>query len=171
MVKPCARVATSLTGPVEPLGGERDHRGARRHRALRAKRAADKAGDDAHLLRLDAEPRRHAVLQPIDELARLIDGETIVGPHAGGGEQFDRIVMLGRRAVFGVDHDLGAGNGACGVAGLRQVLVLVRFLRRIAFLEALRAETGGRRLFVISRLDALRPPRWRPRTYPPRPPR
>src|SRR5579872_1201538 len=61
-----------LYGPVEPFGRKRNHGGAGRHHTLRAKRATDIVADDTNLFRLDAEPLRHAVLQPINELARLI---------------------------------------------------------------------------------------------------
>ena len=93
-----------LDRPVEPSGRERDERRARRHHALRAERAADIAADHTHLVRLDAEPLRDAILEAVDELARLIDGELVVRPHAGGREQLDRVVVLRRRLVFRIDR-------------------------------------------------------------------
>ena len=58
--------------------------------------------------------------------------------------------MLGRRFVFGVDRDLGAGDRSVRVAGLRQMLVLLRYLGGVLFLQSLRAERRGGRLFVVT---------------------
>ena len=111
--------------------------------------------DHADLFRLDAEPLRDAVLQPVDELARLVDRQLIAGPHAGGGEQLDRIVVLRRRAVFRIDLDVGAADRRLGIAGLRQILVLLRDFGRIFLLQALRAEGRGRRLRRIGHFDSV----------------
>ena len=53
-----------------------------------------------HLVGIDAEPLGDAVLEPVDELARLIDRQLVAGPDAGGREQLHRIVMLRRRGIL-----------------------------------------------------------------------
>ena len=123
MVKPWSRVGDELDRAVELLGRQRDQRGARRHLRLGAERAADEGADHVHLVGVDPELLRDAVLEPIDELARLIDRQLVVAPYAGGGEQLERIVMLRRRGVFGIELDLGRGERRFGVARLRQFLV------------------------------------------------
>ena len=50
---------------------------------------------------------RRAVLEAVHELAGLVDRQFVVVPDRGRGEQLDRVVMLGRRGVGGVELDLG----------------------------------------------------------------
>ena len=53
-------------------------------------------------------------------------------------------MMLGRRFVFRLDDDLGAGQGGLGVADLGQVLVLLRNFGRVFFGHAGRSEGRAR---------------------------
>ncbi len=93
---------------------------------------------------------RHIVLKAVNVLARLVDGELVIRPHAGGREQLDRIVVLGRRSVFGLDRHLGRRERGFGIAGLRQ------FLPRIFLGCAGRAEAGARLLPRVGRLHLVR---------------
>ena len=145
MVKPWSRLATSLTGTVQPFGGERNEPGARRQLSLRAEGAADKGADDANLSGVDAELLGHAVLEPIDELARLINGQPVVVPGAGRGEELDRIVVLGGRRIFRIDGDVGRRQRRLDVAGGRRFLDPLGDLGRVVLGQPLRAEGRARR--------------------------
>ena len=117
-----------LDRAVEPFGGERNEPGAWRQLPFRAEGAADKRVDDADLSRVDAERFGGAVLEPINELARLIDGQPVVLPGAGRGEELDRIVMLGGRRIFLINHDVGLGERRVDIAGGRRFLDALRDL-------------------------------------------
>jgi hypothetical protein len=123
-----------LDRPVEPLGSERDQRGAGRHGSFRAERTAHIGAHHVNSIGIDAEPMSHAVLESIDELARLIDGQLIAGPRAGRGKQLHRIVMLRRGGVFGLHQHVGTGKRRLGITLARKILVPRRDLGGILFL-------------------------------------
>ncbi len=122
--EPLIARGNELDRAVEPAGRERNERGARRHGALGPERTADKMAHHMNLVGIDAEALGDAVLEAIDELARLVDGELVAFPHAGGGEQLKRIVMLRRGAVFRVDRDVRGGERGLGVTLVRQLAML-----------------------------------------------
>src|SRR5437773_79351 len=62
---------------------ERDERRARRHVTSGPECATHVVAHHADFVRIDAEPLGNAVLEPIDELARLMHGELVTRPHAG----------------------------------------------------------------------------------------
>ncbi len=76
--------------------------------------------------------------QSVHRLRRLIDGQMRSVPHAGRGEELDRIVVLSRRGIARVHLDFGLGEGAGRVtdhrvgAGLAH---LARFGRRAGTIE------------------------------------
>ena len=73
-------MATSLTGRFSRLAASAISAVRGVNVSLRAERAADIGADDANLSGVDAELLGHAVLEPIDELARLIDRQPVVVP-------------------------------------------------------------------------------------------
>jgi hypothetical protein len=150
----CARRG-ELDRPPDAAGGKGDQRRALRQRALGAKGAADKWAHDPHILGIDAELMGDAVFQPVDELARLVDDQLVVVPDAGRGEKLDRIVVLCRRRIFGVDLHRRSGESAFGVANRWILVAFVRFsggLRR----RSRRPESRRRGLLVIVNADFAR---------------
>jgi hypothetical protein len=59
------------------------------------------------------------VLQTDHELARLVHRQLVAVPFGGGGEQLQRVVVLGRRGIALVDPHRRGGEGGLGVADLR----------------------------------------------------
>ncbi len=139
-----------LDRPVHPLGRQRDQGRALGQRSARAERAADVGRDEVHIVGRDAELLGHARLGPPDVLARLPDGQLAARPGAGGGEQLDRIVVLGGRGIARVDLDRRLGEGCSGVA------LLLRFTLGGFLRDARAVEAGARRLRVIIGLDLVR---------------
>ena len=86
-----------LHRPAESAGCDRDNRGPLSQGTLGAEGGAHIATHNPDLTGLDAKLGCEPVLDPIDILARLVDRQLRAIPDALGGEQFDRIVMLGRR--------------------------------------------------------------------------
>src|SRR4029078_1858599 len=91
-------------------------------RPYRAEGAPDKGVDHADLSRVDAELFRRAVLEPVNELARLIDATLVVVPDARRGEELDRIVMLRGRRIFLIDRNVGRGQRRLDIARRRRFL-------------------------------------------------
>src|SRR5438067_9997611 len=114
-----------LDRTVQPARRDRDQRGALGQRAARAEGAADEGRNDMYFLGVDAELLGEAVLEAGDVLAPLPHRQLAVGPGAAGGEQLDRIVVLGRRRVMLVELDRRGGEGRVGVAD-RRVLIALR---------------------------------------------
>ena len=122
MVKPWSRVATSLTGRLSFFAAKATSPVRGVNCALEPNAPPTNGLTTCTLSGSDAELLGDAVLQAVHELARLVDRQLAVAPRRRGGEQLDRVVMLGRRAVFGFELDLGRSEGGLGVAGLRQIL-------------------------------------------------
>ena len=170
MVKPCLRVATSLTGRPRRLAAM----------AVSAVRWVSEPFDpnapptngltDAHLFRIDAELLGEAVFQAVDELARLVHRQLVVVPDAGRREQLHRIVVLGRRRVLAVDRDRRCREGGLGVAE-RRVLVRLVDVGDSLDRRSRRPEGRRRRVFVVFDARSCAPPRSPPRTSRRRPSR
>src|SRR5438552_12021471 len=88
-----------LDRTAQSPGDAGDDGRARRHRALRTEGATDIGIDDADLVGIDAELVGHAVFQTVNVLARLMDYQAVAIPHATGGEQFHRVMVLRRRFI------------------------------------------------------------------------
>ena len=110
MVKPCSRVAASLTGRPSRLAATATSAVRCGQGALRAESAADIAADHADIVRLNPKLLGEAVLHAVDVLARLVERSACRRPDAGRGEQLDRIMVLGRRRIAGVDFDRRRGE-------------------------------------------------------------
>ena len=78
-----------------------------------------------YFLGVDAELLGEAVLEAGDVLAPLPHRQLAVGPGAAGGEQLDRIVVLGRRRVMRIGRHRGAGERSLGIAD-RRILIIAR---------------------------------------------
>ncbi len=102
-----------------------------------------------HVVRRYAELLGDPVLVAPDVLARLPDGQLAARPGAGSGEQFDRIVVLGRRGIVLIHRHRRCGEGAGGVPH-GGVLVGLGHGARVHGLGAGRIETGCGLLFLIS---------------------
>src|SRR5205085_5770256 len=111
-----------LDRTVQPARRDRDQRGALGQRAARAEGAADEGRNDMYFLGVDAELLGEAVLEAGDVLAPLPHRQLAVGPGAAGGEQLDRIVVLGRRRVMRIGRHRGAGERILGIAYRRILL-------------------------------------------------
>ena len=83
--------------------------------------------------------------QAVHELARLIDRPFFVLPDAGRRRQLDRIVMLGRRLIFGFELDLRSAVGGFRISGLRNVFLFADVL----FADACGVEGRARLLRLI----------------------
>ena len=81
------------------------------------------------LLGVDAELLSQSILEPGYVLAALPHRQVAVGPGAAGGEQLDRVVVLGRRGIMLINRHRRTGEGGLGVADLR-VLVIARHVLR-----------------------------------------
>jgi hypothetical protein len=103
---------------TEPLCGDGDPR-CGREPSLGAERTADISRDDADIRRIEAELASDRRLRPPHHLAGLIDRQLRPFPHASGGEQLDRIVVLCRGLIAGLNLDRSGGEGRLGVAFLR----------------------------------------------------
>ena len=83
--------------------------------------------------------------QPVDELTRLVNRELAVRPRTRRGEQLDRIVVLGRRVIFGIHRHVGLRQRGRRIAD-RFVMVALRDIGAELRLGARRIERGARRL-------------------------
>src|SRR5271167_3586433 len=91
--------------PAQSAGCDRDNRGSLRQGALGAEGAADIAADNPDLTGFDAKLGCKPVFDPIDVLARLMDGQLGAIPNALGREQLDRVMMLCRSRIADIDFD------------------------------------------------------------------
>ena len=133
-----------LDWPIEPFGRQSNKSGARRKLGLRPECTADEGTDRMNIGDVDTHLFRGIRLQPIHELAWLVDRQLIVTPDACRREQFDWIVVLGRRFVLGLKPNIGRGIGLLGVTGLRKSFI------GCAFGDTARIKSSARRLgFVV----------------------
>ena len=145
----------------KPPCGQRTDRGVLGQRQLRAEMAADKMRDDPHLVRSQSELRRQPMLHGADVPRRFEHRQPITLPHARGAWQLDRVVVLDRRRIAGIDPRRRIGERSFQIA-LPSIFVLGidigqrlrrasrvgkrghRWLARIA--ETQRGRCGGCRL-------------------------
>jgi hypothetical protein len=101
-----------------------------------SRKRPDKGAHNPDLVGGDTEFLRDAVLEPVYELAGLVDRQLVVVPDTGGGEKFDGVVVLGRRLVFGLEGHLGRGNRRVGIARFRKLLGALIDFARVLFRNA-----------------------------------
>ena len=154
------REAFDGRGPV----AERIHLRARQHDAYRAleraraqhrqhdlvlraqagpKAAAHIGRHDANLVRLHIEHAAEILLDVLHALRLVVHRELAVVPHRRRGEQFHRIVVLGRNEIFGHVAHSGGRKSLLGIAA--------RLCRRVdgKRLAALRVQIGNVRLLLV----------------------
>ncbi len=119
MLKPCARVGTSLTG--RPI-----RRAAIAIHAVRAvaaplpPNAPPTKREMVRTLAMSIPSRAAtAALSPPHALRRLVHGQPGSFPDAGGRVELQRVVVLGRRRITAVDFDRGGIEGGIGIAFAR----------------------------------------------------
>ena len=61
-----------------------------------------------HMIGMHIECVRQTILQAVNELAWLVNGEMPVRPFARRREQFDGIMMLRWRSIFDIDRHIRA---------------------------------------------------------------
>src|ERR1700691_2965529 len=111
--------------PAQSASCDRDNRRPLGETALGAEGAADIAADHPDLTGLDAKLGCKPVFDPINILARLMDGQLRAIPNALGREQFDRVVMLSRSRIADVDFDGGGFISRRAIPDLGIVVSLV----------------------------------------------
>ncbi len=155
MVKPCSRVATSFTGRPS-------RRAAKAIQAVRCVRPPREPNappmnseTHPHLFGLDAELVCHPCGKTGDELAGLVDDQTLALPEACGGKELERIVMLRRGGVACVDAHGALMPDTLGIPDCR-ILMLVLDVGECLGQCALAAEARRGRLALVDHAHAMR---------------
>ena len=134
--------------PAQPAGCDRNDRGPLGEGALGAEGPADIAADNPDLTGLDAKLGCEPVFDPVDILAWFMDRQLRAIPNALGRKQFDRVVMLSRSRIAGVDFDGSGFIGRREIPDLGIVVFLV-LLSELLFKRPFRIECSGRRLLLV----------------------
>lgn len=85
--------------------------------ALRIKLAKRKEKIAEHIALSAAQQASQPELDIVHMLARLVDRQLVALPDALAGEQLDRVLVLGRRGVFGADPDRRRRIGSLEIPG------------------------------------------------------
>jgi hypothetical protein len=144
-----------LHGPVEPTRRDRDQCSALGQRASRAEGATDERRNDADPFGVDPELLGETVLDASHILAALPDRQLAIGPGTARREQFDRVVVLGRRRIVLIYCDRRARKGGRGIAD-RWVFVIARYILSGYRGDAGTVETRRRSLRGVGDLEPMR---------------
>ena len=106
-----------LHWPLQTPRGDRRQDRLHLHRVLLAEAAADIRRDDLDLVCRQAERRHEAVPDGFGVLRAFVNGEIAVMPFGDGGNQLDRVLMLGRRGEASIDLDRRLGKRLVRIAG------------------------------------------------------
>src|SRR4029077_12031241 len=136
--------------PPDVLSGERRERYVRPDHRLAAEGAADKVRQHPDLGRRQAEQRRDGQLDRLNALARVVQGQLVAVPDRGGGQWFDRVVMVGGKAEMRVDAQIRGRERFLDVPapGLTRDEAAEDLLWDVGVVAALIDRRDGRRLRV-----------------------